>query len=296
MAELEIGDPVDVPDDSDTEPYELPLEEQYQGVWDEYFAHLERIVLGSMTPLRNASVSVTNRDDIVTKQDPQFSFNEAALTIEGDVTVSRQTRAMLDISENAARAEDAHTQALLRDTIRSAGMSPDLTAAYISNMDTGVFRDVAAIEYLEDYTVELVNKKADDVFQKARPIISESMAKGRTFRETADVLHDSITEFSGKRSMVIARTEMVRAANEGRISGYKRNRDVLAGWESSAFFDERTGELDMLMDGATWDITGTPVSGGSLSHPDARIPYHPLCRCAAIPILKDPDDVEFEIP
>lgn len=287
MADLDIGAPVTPSEQGGVEPYDLPMEVRIMQSWDRLFREYERIIMASLTRVaeRDSSIIVEKQDGIL--------FDSLELTIDGDPVVARETVVLIDLMEESARREDANTQSLLREEIRNnPSLTPNQRQAYLANMDSGTFRDLNAVNFLEDETVALINKKADDVFQRTRTTVASSVANGLSFTETAAAIA-AFPEFGGKRSMVIARTETVRAANEGRVTNFQRNNDVVKGYEHSTFFDDRTGELDKVMDGATYGLNRRPTNAKSRAHSET-IPLHPGCRCAYVPILKDPGEVNFE--
>jgi SPP1 gp7 family putative phage head morphogenesis protein len=79
------------------------------------------------------------------------------------------------------------------------------------------------------------------------------------------------------RTEMIARTELLRASNNGAMAVYERNQQVLRGYEIKAALDERTcpqqcGPLD-----------GKQYAFGTGQRP----PFHPRCRCTVLPVLID---------
>lgn len=81
------------------------------------------------------------------------------------------------------------------------------------------------------------------------------------------------------RIEMIARTEILRASNEGALAVYEANADVLAGWEWVATKDERTCPICGALDGQVFafEARQSPPPTGS----------HPRCRCTAAPALKN---------
>lgn len=78
------------------------------------------------------------------------------------------------------------------------------------------------------------------------------------------------------RAEMIARTELQRAANNGAIAVYERNRDVLQGYEIKAALDERTCPICGALDGKRFEF-------GKGQRP----PFHVRCRCTVLPVLID---------
>lgn len=84
------------------------------------------------------------------------------------------------------------------------------------------------------------------------------------------------------RALLIARTEIQRAANLGALTVYEQNRDVLRGYEFIATRDERTCPICGGLDGKVFEFNS----------PEAKLPpsdTHPGCRCTIVPVLIDTD-------
>ena len=78
------------------------------------------------------------------------------------------------------------------------------------------------------------------------------------------------------RTEMIARTEILRASNNGSMAVYKANRDVLRGWTWTAARDSRVCPRCAPLDGKTFKF-------GERAQP----PEHVMCRCVATPALID---------
>ncbi len=284
---LDIGAPVTPSEQDGVEPYALPMETRIMQSWDRIFGRMEQIVDGALTFTANRRAEVY----VVGIREKDFDLDRLSLTIGGDRVIAGEIVALNELMEESARREDANTQGLLRDEVLAQNFDDDVLRAYLAGLDSGgAFRDLAAINFLEDSTRALVNKKADDVFQQTRAIVSQGFREGWTNERLAQEIA-KMPEFGGDRSKVIARTETVRAANEGRISSFKRNEDVLNGYEHNTFFDKRTGQIDKELDGATYDLNRNPTNGIAARNSSTRIPTRANCRCAYIPILKSVEEV-----
>jgi len=79
------------------------------------------------------------------------------------------------------------------------------------------------------------------------------------------------------RTELIARTEILRASNNGALAIYERNQDVLRGWQWTATKDERTCPICGALDGQIFRFGSQhlPPPTGS----------HPRCRCTPTPVL-----------
>jgi len=110
----------------------------------------------------------------------------------------------------------------------------------------------------------------------------EGMAQAqRRLRDELGVVTDRRKGFRRNfyRTLLITRTEIMRASNLGALAVYEENQDILNGWEWVATKDERTCPICGGMDGKRFkfgDVQMQPPSGS-----------HPGCRCTIVPVLKD---------
>jgi SPP1 gp7 family putative phage head morphogenesis protein len=87
------------------------------------------------------------------------------------------------------------------------------------------------------------------------------------------------------RVQVITRTLTNKAANTGAIEAYKRNADVLTGYQWLTARDERVCPTCAGLDGTTYRMADT-----------TRPPAHPNCRCTLVPVLSPDLAVNFSEP
>jgi len=78
------------------------------------------------------------------------------------------------------------------------------------------------------------------------------------------------------RTELIARTELLRASNNGALATYQANANVLQGYEIKAALDERTCPQCGALDGKRFAF-------GEGTQP----PFHGRCRCTVLPVLID---------
>src|SRR3990172_9383938 len=69
------------------------------------------------------------------------------------------------------------------------------------------------------------------------------------------------------RTELIARTEILRASNNGALAIYERNQDVLRGWQWTATKDERTCPICGALDGQQFRFGGQHLPPPTGSHP-----------------------------
>lgn len=89
------------------------------------------------------------------------------------------------------------------------------------------------------------------------------------------------------RTMMIARSEIIRASNNASVAVYQANDDVLRGWEFKATNDERTCDICGPLDGRMFDFNNNPIDGKGGVSETLPPPVHVNCRCASMPALFD---------
>lgn len=117
-----------------------------------------------------------------------------------------------------------------------------------------------------------------------RRSIVESQIRGESIRQAIKRLGEAlgVTSRDEARALfarieMIARTEILRASNEGAMAIYEANDDILEGWRWLATEDERTCPTCGALDGEVFKFSDpqSPPPEGS----------HPRCRCTPTPVL-----------
>jgi SPP1 gp7 family putative phage head morphogenesis protein len=199
---------------------------------------------------------------------------------------------------------------IIRSIIRSASSAPIRVAERSPlgldfNFNTS---SPAAIKWAEDNAAELVTAITDEQMIQVRAIVINGFKDGKTpatlAREIRNVVgltdpqarkFSRILEQEGKskafayakkartqRSITIARTEVLKAANEGQRQAWSQARSagLLTGQEARTWivtYDERTCEICAPMDGQIVGLNEpfTLPDGSRVEGP----PAHPRCRC-----------------
>lgn len=102
-----------------------------------------------------------------------------------------------------------------------------------------------ALNWLKDYVPKLAGVLSEDVLEKTREVLRDSMMRGTTLQERMKALRessDTLLKMTDARIESIARTEITRADSMGRLISMKGNEDVI-GFEFSAIMDDRTTEM-----------------------------------------------------
>jgi len=110
----------------------------------------------------------------------------------------------------------------------------------------------------------------------------EGMAQAqRRLRDELGVVTDRRKGFRRNfaRTLMISRTEVMRASNLGALAVYEQNADILSGWEWLATKDERTCPICGALDGKRYKFDDPQMQPPSGSHIG--------CRCTVAPVLKD---------
>jgi len=114
---------------------------------------------------------------------------------------------------------------------------------------------------------------------KISGILSEGMSLGLSPYEVARNISKEITTIGINRSTVLARTEIIRAHHLAAVQEYRNygieGVKVDAEWVTAG--DERVCELCSPLDGKIF----------TLDEIEGKIPVHPQCRCAAVPVVID---------
>lgn len=168
---------------------------------------------------------------------------------------------------------------MIRGTIASSTMG-DMTVA-------GAARELVTYIPLTDRDANAVRKYAENRFER---FIKQGMSDTQA-RQKADKLRDAYADkLLRKRATTIARTEVARAASEGRYLGWEAG--VESGLIDNTSVKEWIAEPDACpicaeMDGKTVKWDDTFEFGGMMP------PAHPNCRCASAILPPDLADTVF---
>lgn len=161
------------------------------------------------------------------------------------------------------------------------------------NLDIQDERILAAIQRQQ---FKFANKVSNTSADKIKVVLEESIKEGKSIEGTVMALEELSKQFGAVRAEMIARTETVRAANEGARHGYKS-----AGVEKlmySAILDDKTSDICHDLNGKVVSINEPFFSGDVYITQDGNkidtsydggVPYppaHPNCRSTIIPIIE----------
>jgi SPP1 gp7 family putative phage head morphogenesis protein len=94
-----------------------------------------------------------------------------------------------------------------------------------------------------------------------------------------------IMEVSRRNAEALVRTSVLQASNDARLAAYKKNADVLRGVQQLSTLDDRTTDICIAYDGATWNLDGDPIDDTTLPF-NGGPPRHWNCRSVLIPLTK----------
>ncbi len=115
--------------------------------------------------------------------------------------------------------------------------------------------------------------------QEAREKLIEGVALGLGTREIGRNLRTSFGG-NGIRSLLVARTEVIRSYRDASLATYRRNPEVIQGWYWIASLGPRTCPVCIARHGTF--------------HPlDEEFASHPACRCSPAPATKSWADLGF---
>ena len=155
--------------------------------------------------------------------------------------------------------------------------------------------DRSAVNFLANYDLQLLGDVSTTLTNKIHTTIQAGILSGKSIRDVAKEIGRVIPDKEGfrtagktvfstanSRATLIARTETLRAHNEGRATFYERVGVTKMEWLTAD--DERTCPVCAPMNGKVFPING-----------DKKPPIHPACRCSMAASFDDNDDIHLPI-
>jgi len=140
--------------------------------------------------------------------------------------------------------------------------------------------DRAAIDFLANYQIQLLGDVGAELASGIKRAVTQGVLAGKSIpevaREIGRVVKDkeafrragkTVFKSAQRRATLIARTETLRAHNEGRMAFYRQVGVTKVQWLTAD--DERTCPECAPLDGKVFEIGEAPA-----------LPRHPGCRCA----------------
>jgi SPP1 gp7 family putative phage head morphogenesis protein len=157
------------------------------------------------------------------------------------------------------------------------GGNAALTALGVSGTFTMVHMPV--LSYMQDYQLDLIKKLTREVRDQLKEQLKRGYIMGDSIPEIAKRLRDTklkkgVWPTVEKRAEVIARTEIIRASNQGALAVYRQYDVKRVRWLTA--LDERVCRICGPLHGKVFPIDNIPFGGP---------PAHPRCRCFIVPHL-----------
>ena len=144
-------------------------------------------------------------------------------------------------------------------------------------------RDEDAERYMQDFSALLAKSKFEQVRDRVRKILVQGLEKGENVDQIGDNLQKAFSSMKRHESPRIARTETMRAYNQGREAGYLRS-GMIKAKQWLVTWDDRLCEQCRPLANQTIPLGKEfmTYSGVMVKNP----PLHPNCRCTIVPVLK----------
>lgn len=138
--------------------------------------------------------------------------------------------------------------------------------------------DLEALKILEGYQFDLLKGFSEDVKKEIGRVVRDAVSNGWSIPRATKELKEVLNKKKWRLN-TIARTEVLRASNAGRLEAYKKSR-VVSGKEWLTAEDDRTCPICSSLDGERRKLDDS-FSIGVMAPP-----AHPNCRCTITPLLE----------
>lgn len=172
------------------------------------------------------------------------------------------------------------------------------TAATLAAAEVGIafnLENPFALEFVQGYTFRFAESLAKTSRDALREVVARAQRDGLTIDELRRALQDEVAAWSDARAEQIARTETIRASNQGAKLAYRQAGITEIEWLA---VDDSCPYCKAL-DGRRVSIDATFLQLGDVFHPegaDAPLvvtyedidapPAHPNCRCTIVPVFE----------
>lgn len=170
-------------------------------------------------------------------------------------------------SEIEHGAEDAVN--LLRRAYQET--PPGLTISF-AQLPRGVIESIVGNLGDDSPLTDLLNTFGPEMRREMSALLTNSIAQGKSIRYIANKMAQ-ISQQPLVRTLLVARTETLRAYRQGSIATYAENKDVVKGWTWVCAASTRTCM-------ACWMLHGTVHSNAE------EFSEHPAGRCTPVPLTK----------
>ena len=201
---------------------------------------------------------------------PSWYYQEARLE-----NILREIRLHLDeFSKDALEFAQAGTvDSYKLGAVHALRLAEAQVYGDVAGLHSGAFQTSVAMLAAESPLKALFDQIGPTATSKAREVFARAIAEGWNPRKMASVLKSEVDHLSGKRAVLIARTEMIRSYRTANREVYQRNSDVLTGWRWTCAKTPATCAMCLALDGEVF-----PTS--------EMLSSHPACRCSMLPLPK----------
>jgi SPP1 gp7 family putative phage head morphogenesis protein len=135
------------------------------------------------------------------------------------------------------------------------------------------------LEQLHTRVFENLNGITSDMSDEIGDELATALSEGKNPRRAASAINDRVDKVGLTRARLLARTEIIHAHAEGTLDRLGRDgfEQVTADVEFSTAGDSRVCSICASLGGNTY----------TLEEARGRLPVHPQCRCAWLPITAD---------
>jgi SPP1 gp7 family putative phage head morphogenesis protein len=166
----------------------------------------------------------------------------------------------------------------LKWKLRSMHAAGGFRTAVITKWDYNS-TDPHAVAWIKDHAAKTIDGISEDTRQQIRDLVEEAFSSEFDVNDLADEIANIVGDDA--RADVIARTETMRASNEGQLEAWDQAKDagLLTGNEQKEWIvtpDDRLCPICEPMEGVTVGLDENfDVDGDEIDAP----PAHPNCRC-----------------
>jgi SPP1 gp7 family putative phage head morphogenesis protein len=166
--------------------------------------------------------------------------------------------------------------------------NPDIVPSFNQLLPREAIRSMLLTDYLGKPWHDDLGYNFQQYVGKIKSSLTQSLISGESMATAQKRLAENLGVKTGKkgkfkanfaRTLMITRTEIMRASNLGALAIYEQNQDILSGWEWVATLDERTCKICGRLDGKRFKFGDPMMAPPSGSHIG--------CRCTPVPVLID---------
>jgi len=124
--------------------------------------------------------------------------------------------------------------------------------------------------------------------------VREGMQRGFTNSQIARDLRDTVYPRARNQANALAATSIDAVSNKARVNTFRKNDDVIKGYQQVSTLDSRTSDVCISYSGMAWTLDGEPIDGALPFN--GGPPRHFNCRSTLVPVLKSFEELGFDEP